>query len=270
MPCLGIAVQTFRPTDYTPITEVPGSRATKEQLARLHHRYHLAKQLAAGRRVLEVACGAGMGLGYVADNARFITGGDYTEALLRVARGHYGHRIPLVRLDAQALPFRDASFDLVFMFEAIYYLSQPERFVLEAHRVLDRGGTLLIGTVNKDWPGFAPSLYSTKYLSVPELSDLLTNSGFAEPRMYAAFPEPTGTTRRMTLFLRHTAARLGLVPRSLHARERLKRLFYGKLTALPHEVTDDLPHADPPTPIPCREPNETHSIIYCVAQRRDE
>lgn len=51
------------PDDYTSVTELPGSQATREQQARLYHRYHTAGRYATGKRVLEVACGAGLGLG---------------------------------------------------------------------------------------------------------------------------------------------------------------------------------------------------------------
>ena len=47
--------------DYSSITELPGSHATREQLARLYHRYHMAAQYTLNKRILEVACGAGLG-----------------------------------------------------------------------------------------------------------------------------------------------------------------------------------------------------------------
>ena len=256
-----------RPRDYTSITEVPGSRATRQQLARLHDRYHFAKQLAGNRRVLEVACGAGMGLGYLAGEAQFVVGGDYTEPLLHAAQGNCGGRVPLVRLDAQELPFRESSFDLVFMFEAIYYLQHPEKFVQEARRVLDKDGLLLIGTVNRDWTGFAPSNLSTRYFSVPELCDMIASGGFSNLQVFAAFPDTGGIGHELLSLARRAAARLHLIPGSLKPREALKRILYGRLVPIPPQVTDDMPKSEPPQPIPADRPNHTHSIIYCVARR---
>ena len=106
--------------DYTTVTEVPGSQATREQQARLYHRYHTAGNYAAGKRVLEVACGSGLGLGYLGRTAASVVGGDYTEKLLRIAQSYYGDGVPLVRLDAHHLPFRNQAFDLVIILEAIY------------------------------------------------------------------------------------------------------------------------------------------------------
>lgn len=52
--------------------------------------------------------------------------------------------IPVVVCDAEALPFKDASFDTVLCGEAIYYLDEPERFIAEAHRILRPQGVLLV------------------------------------------------------------------------------------------------------------------------------
>ena len=253
--------------DYTAVTEVPGSMATQEQLARLYHRYHTASRYVAGKRVLEVACGARLGLGYLARTASGVVGGDYTENLLRIAQSHYRGRVPLVRLNAHHLPFRDRAFDLIVLFEAIYYLSQAEQFIAESHRVLSDGGTLLIGTVNKDWSEFTPSLLSTRYFSVPELRDLLIQQGFGDLEFFGAFPTTAVSPKqKIVSFIRRVAVALDLVPKTLGGRKWLKRLFYGSLTPLKPEVEDGMAELDPLIPIPSELPNSQYKIIYAVAR----
>ena len=122
--------------DYSLLTEVPGSLASSEQINRMVTRYRFARDYCRGKDVLEVACGSGQGLGPLAEAARTVVGGDYMENLLRKAQSHYGSRIPLIRLDAQALPFRRETFDVVILYEAIYYLEEPARFVAECKRIL--------------------------------------------------------------------------------------------------------------------------------------
>jgi SAM-dependent methyltransferase len=255
--------------DYSSVTEVPGGPATKEQLRRLHNRYRVALEYSAGRRVLEVACGAGMGLGYLAKAADFVVGGDYTERLLCLAKEHYGDRMPLVRLDAQNLPFHDGAFDLVVIFEALYYLPDASSFVGEACRVLAPGGMLVIGTVNKDAPGFVPSPFSTRYFSVPELCDLVVQKGFEQPCFFASFPIGKRGLRDWVLsVLREAAVGLRLIPNTLEGRARLKRLFYGSLLKLPAEVHDGM--VDEPAsvePIPGEVPDRGHQIVFCIARR---
>ena len=257
------------PDDYTSVTELPGSQATREQQARLYHRYHTAGRYAAGKRVLEVACGAGLGLGYLARTAKSVVGGDYTENLLRMAQSHYRSRVPLVRLDAHHLPFRDRAFDLIVLYEAIYYLGQAEQFIAESRRVLSHGGTLLIGTVNKDWSEFTPDRLSTRYFSVPELRNLLIQQGFADLEFFGAFPTTADSPKqKIVSLIRRLAIALNLVPKTLAGREHLKRLFYGSLTPLKPEVEDGMAEFYPLIPIPSESPNSQYKILYAVARAR--
>ena len=46
--------------------------------------------------------------------------------------------------DSETLPFPDSSFDTIISSEHIYYLDHPEKFIVEAKRVLRLGGRLLI------------------------------------------------------------------------------------------------------------------------------
>lgn len=252
--------------DFTCVTEIPGNRATKEQLLRLYHRYHVAGRYVVDKRVLEVACGAGFGLGYLAQKATRVVGGDYTESLLRVACSHYNGRVPLVCFDAHRLPFQNQIFDVVIIYEAIYYLQKPEEFIAESRRVLANRGTLLIGTVNRDWDEFTPSLLSTRYLSVPELADLLVSNGFENLEFFGAFPTEAASTReKVVSLIRKVAVGLNLVPKTLGAREKLKRLFYGNLAPLPHEVDDDRTDLCTLVPITGERSDSKHKIIYAAA-----
>ena len=256
-------------TDFTTVTEVPGSMATREQLARLYHRYHTAADYSAGKRVLEVACGAGLGLGYLAPTASSVVDDDYTENLLRIAQSNYRGRVPLVRLDAHHLSFCSHAFDLVVFFEAIYYLGQAEQFIAESRRVLSDGGTLLIGTVNKDWSEFTHSLFSTRYFSVPELRDLLIQEGFADLEFFGAFPVAAASLKQKIVSLvRRLAVAFNLVPKTLGGREHLKRLFYGSLTPLKPEVEDGMADLYPLNPIASECPNSQYKILYAVARAR--
>lgn len=250
---------------YAPVTELPGSGATDEQLRMLAARYRLAVELAAGRDVLEVACGPGIGLGYLARGARRVVGGDIDDRLLLAARRHYGGRIPLVRLDAQVLPFGGGTFDAVVLFEAVYYLHDPGRFLAECRRVLRPGGVVLISTVNRDWRGFNPSPHSTRYFSADELRALLEGQGFAA-ELFGGFPAAAATVRAKALTLaRDAAVRLRLIPRTMRGKERLKRLVYGRLVPLPAELTDG-PPSPRPVPLDGHGPVPEFKILYAVGR----
>ncbi len=261
-------------SSYHTITETPGLKATREQLERIYHRYRFAANYARERHVLEVACGSGIGLGYLAQTAHKVIGGDIDEVNLSVAKEIYrkcgegeSDKISpeIIWLDAHELRFPDGAFDLLLLFEAVYYLEKPELFISEAKRVLNSKGRLIIGTVNKDWEDFHPSPYTHRYFSVPELYELLCKA-FSTVTMYGAFPlQPQGTLQRGISLIKRTAVRLDLIPGSLTARAYLKRLFLGPLQALPAQLEEGMTPYRPPVEIAADRPNRGYKIIYAVA-----
>ena len=54
--------------------------------------------------------------------------------------------------DAQALPFKDAAFDLVSLFSVIEHVEDQEQAIWEAFRVLKLGGTLVVQIPNRRFP----------------------------------------------------------------------------------------------------------------------
>lgn len=257
------------PIDYSSVTEVPGGQTTPEGLSMLLTRYRQAAQLSVGGDVLEIACGSGVGLGALAGGGRFVVGGDYTFQLLTKARDVYRGAIPLIQLDAQALPFRSESFDLVVLYEAIYYLQRAEVFMQEAHRVLKRSGTLLICTVNPQWPDFNPSPYSTRYWSAVELKTALGAQGF-DADMAGAFPHAKAGARDHVLSaLKRGAIALGLIPRTMKGKEVLKRLFVGRLVPIPSVLADASATAQPLSPLDGALLVDCFKVIYARARKRD-
>lgn len=254
--------------DYTTVTETPGIKGSKEQLARLYQRYHFALQFCRDKEVLEVACGAGQGLGYMVKVAKRVVGGDIDENNLRFARERYGGRdgIGLLLLDAHRLPFDDRSFDVVILYEAIYYLAYPEIFLDECRRVIRKGGVLLISTVNKDWPDFNPSPYSTKYFSAQELYQLLSER-LLDVQLYGAFQANMNSIKdKITSIVKRTAIALNLMPKTMKGKEIFKRLFFGKLVHLPAEIGEGMAKYVSPVPTPCDSPNFQDKVLYAMAR----
>lgn len=242
--------------------------ASSRQISMLYSRYAWAAPFCSGKDVLEVGCGAGMGLGYLARTACRVVGGDYSRKLLCLAREHYRDRVPLFQLDAQRLPFRERSFDVVILYEAIYYLAEPDRFVSECRRVLRAGGTVLICTVNPEWRDFNPSPFSKRYLSAAELANLLRRHNF-EPEVAGGFPAANGSPRdRVVSLIKRTAVALHLIPRTMRGKLVLKRVFFGRLMPIPHEVTDGMAPYLAPERLPLPGPNARHTVLYAAAHAR--
>jgi len=255
-------------TDYSVVTELPGVLASREQLSRMVHRYHTAAAYCEGKDVLEVACGGGQGLGYLAKKARFVVGGDYEAAILNWAQQHYKDRMRLLRFDAHDLPFRDGSFDVVILFEAIYYLRSTERFLDECRRVLRNKGVLIICTVNKDWADFNPSPFSVKYFSAPELVASLRENQF-EVELFGAYLTSNRLAKEQLVSLaKRTAVALHLIPRTMKYKAFLKRIFFGKLTPLPPEIREGMDEYAPPVPISGEAPDRRYKVLYAIGHAR--
>ncbi|MGH7524360.1 MAG: class I SAM-dependent methyltransferase, partial [Gemmatimonadales bacterium] len=207
----------------------------------MYTRYAVAADLGAGRRVLELGCGAGNGLGLVNARARHLVAADRSALLLKQARQQFRSRVPLVRLDAASLPFRDAAFDVVICFEATYYFADAAAVFNAIARVLIPGGTVLFVNANPERLDFIPSQLSIAYHSAAAFLSVLTAHGF-DVVVQGAFPVdpvkagPIARARAVAATVaRRLLVRVGLVPRTLRGRARLKRLI-GRQLPLPPEL----------------------------------
>lgn len=104
---------------------------------------------APGQRVLDVACGPGFLTMTFATRVAQATGFDATDAFLDLARAEAARRgltnVEFRSGDAEALPFADASFDVVSCRAAFHHFPRPERVLAEMSRVTRPGGKLVIG-----------------------------------------------------------------------------------------------------------------------------
>jgi len=256
--------------DFTSVTEITGYNVTTEQLQRMFTRYHFASDFCLQKDVLEVACGTGQGLGYLKKKAKKVVGGDFDGKIVRLAQQYYKDRVEIIQLDAHELPFANRSFDVIICYEALYYLRNPERFLAESGRVLRENGVLILGTANKDWPGFNPSPYSYRYFSAHELQTLLSVNGF-EVSLFADCPVRAETIKEMILSgVKQLAVRLRLMPKTMKGKEKLKRLFVGKLKTLPPELSENMMPYIPPTPISTDSIVSDYKVLFAVGKKRSD
>jgi SAM-dependent methyltransferase len=115
------------------------------------HRYLFAAPMVAGREVLDIACGEGYGSALLARRASRVTGADIAPAAIAHARSRYAGRpnLEFCEADCAALPFADASFDVVVSFETIEHIAAQESFLDEIARVLRPDGFVVLSCPNK-------------------------------------------------------------------------------------------------------------------------
>lgn len=253
--------------DFSSVTEVPGLLVSREAVDMLLTRYAFGAALCDGRRVLEIACGPGPGLAYLARRAAAIVGGDRTFALLERARREHGHAVPLVCLDAQALPFRRGAFDVALLFEAIYFMPDAARVFENVRDALAPGGVLVVVSANPELPDFNPAPFSTRYLTAAELRDRLGALGFTV-EILGAFPvDRAGARGRLLSAVKRMAVRLHLIPRTMRGKELLKRLIFGKLVPFPAAVSDAMGTRNDPVALADPAATAGVKVIYAVARK---
>ena len=117
------------------------------------HRYAFARRYAAGKRVLDVACGEGYGSAILAASAKQVTGVDIDAATVAHARERYASHANLSFVEGSAtkLPLPDASVDLAVSFETIEHLEEADqpRMLAEIARVLTADGVLVLSAPNR-------------------------------------------------------------------------------------------------------------------------
>ena len=142
---------SFMNDGYAPLAEddprpVPDAADEVDRLCiQLYH--HVASPVdVAGARVLEVGSGRGGGASYISRylGPESVTGVDFSrQAVALASRDRRGPGLAFVHGDAQALPFPDASFDVVVNVESSHCYSSMEAFLAEVCRVLRPGGHLV-------------------------------------------------------------------------------------------------------------------------------
>ncbi|MBI1330634.1 MAG: methyltransferase domain-containing protein [Alphaproteobacteria bacterium] len=247
------------------ITELAGTAISSEQLQRMVTRYVWAADYCTGKDVLEVACGSGQGLHLLQSRARSLKAGDYSEEILAVARRN-APDVEMQRFDAQELPYPDSSIDVIIIFEALYYVPDPNRFFAEARRVLRPGGHLLIATANKDLFDFNPSPHSHHYLGVRELSVSLESFGFTCDFFGDTPTDSVSLRQRILRPVKYVAVRLGLMPKTADGKLWLKRLVFGRMIPMPQFIDETSAPYVAPTPIARGKADIRHKVVLCAAQ----
>jgi len=261
-----------RTPSFQDLTETTGIPISREAADMMYTRYRMAARAAGRKRVLELGCGAGQGLGLLGDVATAVVGGDYSRALLSSARAHYGRRFPLACLSADYLPFAGSAFDLVLCFETSYYVPDMTRGLKEIVRVLRPGGTVLFANANPERPDFIRSPHSTHYHTADEFRAALGSLGM-EVEVAAGFPldvRTAGAPRRIVgaifSLARRVLDRLHLVPTTLRGRARLKRLIHGKLVAVPAELGEGFAQEAARQPV-APGPVRGFKVLYVSARK---
>jgi len=113
----------------------------------------------AGERVLDLAAGTGTSSQPFRDRGALVVPCDFSFGMLRVGKRHLPH-LPFTAGDATALPFADATFDVVTISFGLRNIVDPDAGLREMLRVTRPGGRLVVCEFSS--PAWAP--FRTLYI----------------------------------------------------------------------------------------------------------
>ena len=104
--------------------------------------------------MLDVGCGGGLAAACLVQRGARVVGLDLSWASLHVAPARPAGPAVLrrsLRVDGLALPFADASFEVVWCTDVLEHLADRPAAIAQMARVLKPGGLFLYDTINRSW-----------------------------------------------------------------------------------------------------------------------
>ncbi len=147
----GLAYVTPRPTphgirQYYPVDYTPHRLGRPSFAETVYYRLFRAIDAPAGARVLDVGCGGGKYLLFLRDRGYQVSGVETNEDLARELRDGFGLDVRGGELLDAGLP--DHGFDVVTFWWVLEHTHRPLDVLIEAHRILRRGGKIVVALQN--------------------------------------------------------------------------------------------------------------------------
>jgi 2-polyprenyl-6-hydroxyphenyl methylase/3-demethylubiquinone-9 3-methyltransferase len=148
-------------------------------------------------RVLDVGCGAGFLANALAARGFDVVGLDASAASLAVAARHDVTRSARYDVgDAYALPYANASFDVVCAMDFLEHVVEPERVIAEASRVLKHDGMFFFHTFNRTLVSWLVVIKGVEWFVRNTPKDLHVHSFFRTPDEVRAMCEENALALR--------------------------------------------------------------------------
>ncbi len=141
----------------------------------MHQR--IGRELRSAQHIFDLGCGDCELVRYLADTyGQQVTGIDISGRSFPSYEDIAKNNIKCIRKNAESLGFFRCSIDAVVIMWALHEMEHPQNVLRQAHRVLKRGGKILI--VEFPRGSLAQRLWNENYYSGVELENLLCETGF--------------------------------------------------------------------------------------------
>jgi len=141
--------------------------------------------------ILDIGCGTGAVLAAIANRNQKINtlaGIDISPEMVNIASKRLGVRADLRTGDAENLPWKDSSFDVVLCLDSFHHYPNPRKALFEMNRVLKPNGRLILADAYI--PGLRRQLMNlfirfskegdVRVYSRSEICDLIKSAGFKD------------------------------------------------------------------------------------------
>lgn len=124
--------------------------------------------------VLEIGCGTGGNLNFLGELGK-VFGSDISFDALKLC----GSKDTLIVSDALYIPFKDGAFSLVAVLDVLEHLPEPEKCLMQIHRVLKSDGwvVLTVPAFQFLYSPYADHGHKKRYLR-NEIADMVESAGF--------------------------------------------------------------------------------------------
>jgi ubiquinone/menaquinone biosynthesis C-methylase UbiE len=110
---------------------------------------HFLGPAGPGARLLDIGCGTGHWSRFFATLGYTVTGIDIALEMVQFARGRKMSGVSVHVAEATALPFQNASFDVVAAMATLEFVTEPEAVLREMARCVTSSGRMLVGSLNR-------------------------------------------------------------------------------------------------------------------------
>jgi ubiquinone/menaquinone biosynthesis C-methylase UbiE len=164
----------------------------------------------AGERVLDIGCGTGLVTQMAAERVGVsgeVVGIDIATRLLEVAQLRASPRVRFLHMPAEALVFSDCTFDVVTIGDALSYLSDPQRALTEARRVMRRGSRIAVSVLDHALSTPAQEVFRDRLLALERRHPVVVprppgdRTRFGEPEVLAHLLTFAGFTDVVTTLM---------------------------------------------------------------------
>ena len=135
--------------------------------------YNKAKELISGN-VLEIGCGEGYGIDYLAPNCTHITAVDKFHDTINTMKSKASYtNTTFHQMEVPILDFEDNTFDFVVSFQVIEHVEDDTTFAKEVARVLKPNGKFIVSTPNIEM-SLTRNPWHVREYTVSEFTNLLS------------------------------------------------------------------------------------------------